>query len=261
LAYAQAKKEHCMAVAFQKAREAIERIKKHRKKCLIIHYACQSLYDDKDTHSPRIANIVVKGYDSDQTFSFAFHLVAEKLGILKADIPNRMDDIERRLLDEFFDFVRQNPGNIWLHWNMTSLVFGFETLAHRFSLLTGKNAPSIDMENRVNLAEVVAGRYGPNYAAVPHIPALMELNGGIKRDFVPGAEEVELFRQGEFARLHSSTVAKVGFFREVVDKLLDRKLKTRSAGWYVHIERATDHVAAKAVGIAASIYTFVDLVF
>jgi hypothetical protein len=249
-----------MGIAFQKSREAIERIKRHRKKCLIIHYACQSLYDDKDTHSPRIANIVVKGYDNDQTFSFALHLVAEKMGITKGEIEAHMDDIERRLLEEFFDFVRQHPGSVWLHWNMTNMVYGFDTLAHRFSLLTGKNAPSIDMENRINLAEVLVGGYGDNYADVPHIPALMELNGGLKRDFVPGAEEVDLFRQGEFARLHSSTMAKVGFFREVVDNVLDRKLKTKSAGWYVRIERATDHVAAKVIGVLASLYALVDII-
>lgn len=249
-----------MAIAFRKADEALQRIKKHRKRCLIVHYACQSLYDDKDTHSPRIANIVVKDYDSDQTFSFALYLVAEKLSVPKADITARMDDIEKRLLEEFFEFVRQHPGNIWLHWNMSNLVYGFETLAHRYSVLTGKNAPSIEMENRINLAEVIYGRYGPNYSSVPHIPALMELNGGIKRDFVPGAEEIHLFEQQEFARLHSSTMAKVSFFREVTDKLLDRKLKTQGAGWYVRMERLTDHVAAKIVGVLASIYALVDLV-
>jgi hypothetical protein len=90
-----------VAIAYRKAAEALERIKKHRKRCLIIHYACQSLYDDKDTHSPRIANIVVKDYDSDQTFSFALHLVAEKLGIDKPDIAANLDQIERRLLEDF----------------------------------------------------------------------------------------------------------------------------------------------------------------
>lgn len=248
-----------MGIAFSKAREAIERIKKHRRNCLIIHYACQSLYDDKDTHSPRIANIVVKDYDSDQTFSFALHFAAERLGIGKLDIDGRLDEIERRLLEDFFDFVRQHPGNLWLHWNMSNLVYGFETLAHRFSLLTDRNAPSIDMENRINLAELLVGRYGPNYSTIPHIPGLMQLNGGLKRDFVAGADEVELFRQGEFARLHSSTMAKVGFFREVVDKVLDRKLKTQSAGWYIRVERATDHVFAKVIGVAASIYALIDI--
>jgi hypothetical protein len=248
-----------MGIAFSKAREAIERIRKRRRNCLIIHYACQSLYDDKDTHSPRIANIVVKDYDSDQTFSFALHFVAEKLGIAKSDIDGRLDEIERRLLEDFFDFVRQHPGNLWLHWNMSNLVFGFETLAHRFSLLTDKNAPSIDMENRINLAEVLVGRYGPSYTSVPHIPNLMQLNGGLKRDFVPGADEVELFKHGEFARLHSSTMAKVGFFREVVDKVLDRKLQTQSAGWYVRLERGTDHVVAKIIGVMASAYAIVDI--
>ena len=90
-----------MGIAFSKAREALERIKKHRRNCLIIHYACQSLYDDKDSHSPRIANIVVKDYDSDQTFSFALHLVAEKLGINKDKIGGELDKIEQRLLEDF----------------------------------------------------------------------------------------------------------------------------------------------------------------
>ena len=248
-----------MGVAYAKAQEALSRIKKHRKNCLIIHYACQSLFDDKEGHSPRIANIVVADYDNNQTTSFAIHMMAEKLGIVKGDISENFDAIEKLLLEEFYEFVRNHPGNVWVHWNMKNLVFGFEVLAHRYGVLTSKNAPSIDIDNRINLAELLIGRYGENYADVPHIPKLMELNGGIRRDFVAGKDEVDLFDREEFARLHSSTVSKVSFFRDVLDLVIDNRLTVRTLGWYDKADRALDHVAAKIIGILASIYALVDL--
>jgi hypothetical protein len=91
------------------------------------------------------------------------------------------------------------------------------------------------------------------------MPNLMKVNGGIKRDFVPGKEEVDLFQNSEFARLHASTIAKVTFFGEVVHLLLDGKLKTQRASIIIKTERATDHVVAKVIGVLASIYTLVDL--
>jgi hypothetical protein len=80
------------------------------------------------------------------------------------------DKIEAQLLEDFYDFIRQHPGNLWLHWNMINLQFGFETLAHRYGVLTGKNAPSIEMDSRINIAGIVSGKYGANYADVPHMP-------------------------------------------------------------------------------------------
>lgn len=88
---------------------------------------------------------------------------------------------------------------------------------------------------------------------------LMELNGGIRRDFVLGKDEVELFRNEEFARLHASTLCKVRFFTEVTELALDKKLKTARSGLYPKLEAASDGLAAKLIGLAAAIYTIVDL--
>jgi hypothetical protein len=87
----------------------------------------------------------------------------------------------------------------------------------------------------------------------------MKINGGVKRDFVAGKDEIDLFNNGDFARLHASTIAKVSFFSEVVHLLLDGKLKTQRANILVRIERGTDHVFAKLLGLAAAVYTLVDL--
>jgi len=248
-----------MGIAFNRSRDALDKIKRHRSRCLIVHYACQSLYDDRESLSPSISNIVVKSFDTDQTVSFAAHLVAEKLHIPKNDIVNRFDEIEKGLLEEFYSFVQAHAGSLWIHWNMVNIHFGFETLAHRYYILTGRNSPSIDVDNRINLAGVLQGIYGYNYVGTPHMQKLMDANGGQRKDFVLGKDEVELFRQGEYARLHASTTCKVRFFSEVVELALDRKLVTQNAKFYVRAERAIDGLYAKLIGLGASIYTFIDL--
>ncbi|MEA3043491.1 MAG: hypothetical protein QOH47_1329 [Sphingomonadales bacterium] len=248
-----------MAIAFNRAREALEKIRRHRKRCLLIHYACQSLYDDREGLSPSVSSIVVKNFDNDQTVSFAAHLVAEKLHIDKADIVQRFAEIETTLLEDFYEFVKGHSGDLWIHWNMVNIHYGFETLAHRYYVLTGRNAPSIDVDNRINLAGVLQGIYGEDYVGIPHMQKLMEANGGPRRDFVLGKDEVELFRQGEYARLLASTSSKVRFFSEVVELALDRQLKTEKARLYVRAHRATDGLVAKLIGLAAAIYAIADL--
>lgn len=248
-----------MAISYNRAREDIARIKRHSKTCLVIHYSCQSLYDDREGLSPSISTIVIKDFENDQTVSFAAHIVAERLHIKKEDITANFAKIETALLEEFYEFVRNHAGNIWLHWNMINIQYGFETLAHRYNVLTGRNAPNIDIENRINLASILQGKYGYHYVKTPHMPNLMRLNGGPRRDFILGADEVEVFRQGEYAKLHASTVSKVRFFAEVMELVIDGKLKTEKATVPVVIERGLDSLVAKAIGLAAAIYSIVDI--
>ena len=248
-----------MAISFRRAREALAKVRRHPDRCLIIHYACQSLYDDREGLSPSVSNIVVKNFANDQTVSFAAHLIAEKLHIPKVDISQRFDEIEAKLLEEFYSFVQSHIGDMWIHWNMVNMHFGFEMLAHRYYILSGKNAPAIDIDNRVNLAGMLYGIYGENYVGVPHMQKLMELNGGVRRDFVLGKDEVDLFQQQEFARLHASTVSKVRFFSDILEMMIDKRLKTNSSGLYIKLESATDGLYAKIIGLVASIYAIVDI--
>lgn len=249
-----------MAISFKRAREAVARIRRHTDRCLVIHYSCQSLYDDREGLSPRIASIVVKNFPNDQTVSFALHLTAEKLHIAKTDIEVKFDEIERKMLEEFYEFVQAHSGHLWLHWNMINIQFGFETLAHRFYVLTGKNAPTIEIDNRINIAEILYGLYGDKYVPVPHMQNLMMLNWGeLRRDFVSGAQEVEVFKQKEYARLHASTVSKVRFFTNVIERILDRKLKVERPSWYVRLEQWMDHPAAKVAALAAAVWTLVSI--
>jgi hypothetical protein len=104
-----------MAIAFNRSREALAKVRRNSGRCLVVHYACQSLYDDRDSLSPSISNIVVKNWENDQTVSFAAHLAAEKMHIEKDEIESRFLEIETRLLEDFFIFVQSHSGNLWLH--------------------------------------------------------------------------------------------------------------------------------------------------
>jgi hypothetical protein len=247
-----------VAISFNRAREAVAKIRRHQDKCVVIHYSCQSLYDDKAGLSPSIANIVIKDLSNDQTVSFAAHIIAEKLHIPKDEITKNFDTIEAALLEEFYDFVRNHSGSLWLHWNMTNIQYGFETLSHRYSVLTKKNSPNIDVDSRINIASILFGLYGEKYVSVPHMPKLMTLNGGVRRDFIAGIDEVEVFKAGEYARLHASTLSKVKFFSDVVELILDGKLKTENHNLYARMERGADSLIAKLLGLAGVAYTLFD---
>ncbi len=56
-----------------KAREILKCIDNSPEQYLIIHYACESFYDTKDGHSPRIATIAVYNFSYAQTDSFSVH--------------------------------------------------------------------------------------------------------------------------------------------------------------------------------------------
>lgn len=248
-----------MSIDHKRSQAALDKIRRFRTKCFVIHYSSQSLYDDREGHSPRIANIVIRHLEREQTISFAAHLIAERIGVPKDKVEERYDEIEEHLLTSFYEFVRNEKGSIWLHWNMKNMVFGFDLLAHRYYVLTGGNAPNIDLDDRINIASMLQGLFGSDYVKDPKIPNLMKANGGIWRDFISGADEVEAFREGEFSKLHASTLAKVTFFGWVVDRVLDRKLKFDKVPILIKLDRHLDHPLAEVIGLVASIYTIIDL--
>jgi hypothetical protein len=88
--------------------EFIREVKKKPEHFCIIHYSCQNLYGDNEGLSPRITSIVVMYLGSEQTLSFSTHAVAEELGIAKEEVSQKFDKIERKLLIDFYAFVRDH---------------------------------------------------------------------------------------------------------------------------------------------------------
>jgi hypothetical protein len=72
----------------------IKDIKKHPENFYIVHYSCQSLYDDNQELSPRITSIAITHYATEQTMSFSTHAIAEELHIPRETVKERFDEVE-----------------------------------------------------------------------------------------------------------------------------------------------------------------------
>lgn len=229
-------------------------VQRHPDRFYIIHYSSQSLFDaEAGALSPRITSIVVRHFSSGQTVSFATHTVAEYLGITAKDVEARYDEIEGELLTQFYDFARDRREKYWVHWNMRNVTFGFEHLEHRYRVLLKKEPPSIPVEVRLNLNDILKGRYGSDYAPDPRMPSLMSLNGGRIQGFLSGAEEAEAFKTRDFIRMNTSTIAKVGFFSHVISSALKGKLKTSGKGIVNFFDRLLESRKARLMAGAAAV--------
>jgi hypothetical protein len=235
-------------------------VKKHPDRFYIIHYSSQSLYDEGvDGLSPRITSIVIMHYATRQTVSFALHAVAESITISKDGVESHYNDIEKELLKRFFDFLRDRREKYWIHWNMRNLTFGFEHLEHRYRSLCKNEPPSVPIEVRLNLNDILSERYGSDYANDPKMKNLMLLNGERDLRFLEGHQEAEAFVKREFIRMHNSTICKVEFFRRVIRLAINGKLHTAGNGILVRIDRLLESRAARVLAFVAAVAGIVSL--
>ena len=242
-------------------RKIIDKIESKREKVYFIHYSCQNLSDENEAYSPRITSIAVLHMLSSQMHSFSIHLIAEEMHIQRENIFEEYDDIERNMLEKYFNFIsNRKEDSIWIHWNMTNINYGFETLEHRFKVLTGKDPIHIDEHNKFNLSYILKRRYGSNYAKDPKMLNLMLLNNREKdRNFLSGEEEVRAYKAKEFIKLHNSTMCKVYFFRDVYNKLRVNRLKTETNKLRYKINNISQNPIVQIVGLVGIIGTLLSL--
>lgn len=238
-------------------RKFFSAIKRHPERFYIIHYSSQSLYDEGvDGLSPRITSVVVMHLSTRQTVSFAIHAVADDLGIPRDEVGGRYDEIERALLERFYDFIRDRREKYWVHWNMKNIVFGFEHLEHRFRTLTRAEPPHIPIEVRVNLNDILKERYGSDFARNPRMLNLMLLNGERDKRFLEGAQEAEAFKKREFIRMNSSTISKVEFFRHVIILTQKGQLRTDETGILILVDRLLESRWSRVFALLTSLIGF-----
>lgn len=195
-------------------------------------------------------------------FSFSIHLIAEKLNINRDEIFDRYEEIEREMLSEFFDFVGQRIDNsIWIHWNMSNINYGFEALEHRYTILTNEESKHINENNKYNLSRILKKKFGNDYVKDPKMKSLMQLNGGLHRDFLNGQEEVSAFKAKEFLKLHKSTMCKVYFFNEVYENLIKNKLRTDKNGFKYKVSTLSQNPIVQIISIIGAVATVLGLIF
>lgn len=214
----------------REARKAVDSLMGHTSNVLIIHYSCESFYDSPDGRTPRVTSIAVRNLDSGQTHSFSIHKVAEQIGVSPIDITSKYDDLERGMLEEYFEYVKTHDGFKWVHWNMRDINYGFAAIEHRFRVLGGKSY-ILDDSRKYDLSRLLVALYGVRYIGHPRLERIVEKNKITDMNFLGGQQEAEAFEKGEYVRLHQSTLRKVDILANILGRTYDNTLKT-NARWH-----------------------------
>lgn len=194
---------------------------------VVIHYSCESFYDRPDGSSPRITSIAVRNLESGQTTSFSIHQVAERKGYSAIALEQHYGELEKLMLDEFYEYVRLRNSYFWLHWNMRDINYGFPAIAHRHKVLKGK-PEEIDDSKLVDLSRLLIAIYGNHYIPHPRLVRLIEKNLISNKDFLDGKAEAEAFEKKEYVKLHQSTLRKVDVISNIVERAANNSIKTNS---------------------------------
>lgn len=166
-------------------------------------------------------------YETGQTKSFSIHKVAEVTGISFQSIENNYDSLEKTMLDEFHQFVNAHKRYKWVHLNMRNVNFGFEAISHRYMALGG-NSIEIDDNTKIDVGRLLSDMYGPNYIDHPRIEKLCIKNGLTMIHFLNGGDEADAFKDGEYVKLHQSTLRKVENLHLIIEKAYEGTLKTNT---------------------------------
>ncbi len=248
-----------------KSRALINKLYQNADRVYVVHYSCESFYENATGSTLRVTSIAIRNLKSAQTKSWSLHNQAELLG-LASDITSNLDKLERAMLDGYFDFLRMRGDCQFIHWNMRDENYGFYALEHRYRVLGG-NPYELQDERKIDLAREMVSLYGRNYA--PHrdskgrkgrIMSLAELNRVSDVDALTGEEEAAAYVSGDYLKMHRSTLRKLDMFANFFDRTHQNTLATNST-WLqrsgIHpvaiIEAIKDHPIISALIVLGAI--------
>lgn len=216
----------------KETKRELNKIYDNSENALIIHYSCESFYDIGDGRTPRVTSIAIRNLKTAQTESFSIHKIAERKRMPINEAQNRYDDLEKEMLDEYFEYIRTYQGFTFIHWNMRDINYGFSAIEHRYQVLGG-NPHCIDDSRKFDLARAMVALYGREYASHGdhgRLHSLIELNKITKKGILTGTEEAEAFKNAEYIKMHQSTLRKIDIFPDILERTIDGSLKT-NATW------------------------------
>jgi hypothetical protein len=211
----------------KEARQGLATLFRQPSQLQVIHYSCESFTDTPGGRSPRITSIAIRHVGSRQTRSFSIHQVAERRGLSHTEMEDSYDLLEKKMLDEFYEFVRAHISSYWIHWNMRDINYGFLALAHRYRVLGGEPT-EIPESHLFDLASKLIDIYGGSYAPHPRLERIMEINRISGLYFLAGRDEARAFREREYVKLHQSTLRKVDVIHTIAEREWDGSLHTNA---------------------------------
>ncbi len=250
----------------REAKKQLTNISSDRKNVVVIHYSCESFYDLPDGASSRITSIAVQNLATGQTESFSIHQIAErgkKCSIKEID--DHYDELEKKMLEEFYDYAKSHQSHIWMHWNMRNINYGFAALEHRYKVLGGKPFEIHELR-RCDLARLLVGLYGANYIDHPRLTSLVRMNCISDLNFLKGADEAKAFEEREYVKMHQSTLRKVDILSAIAGKAADSTLKTNTKSTKIYgsyfafaIEELREHWLSILFSFIAAIASVISL--
>jgi hypothetical protein len=244
----------------REARNQLAQIMDSAENVVLIHYSCESFYDRPNGASPRITSIAARNLGNGQTTSFSIHQMAERDKKLSpSDIEANYDTLERKMLQEFYEYAERHQSHTWLHWNMRDITYGFPAISHRLKVLGGK--PLEIHESRLcDLARLLVSLFGVGYAPHPRLASVVTKNKISDLGFLTGEEEAKAFEGGEYVRLHQSTLRKADVLANIAVRAADGELKTDArlkeiyGGYFsAAIEIMREHWVFTLIGVASAI--------
>lgn len=210
--------------------EKLNKIATNLEHVLIIHYSCESFFNIKDGRTPRITSIAIQNAKTSQTESFSIHKIAEIDNISIDDIENHYDSLEKKMLNEYFDYIEKREQYTFIHWNMRDINYGFSAIEHRYQVLGGKPFKISD-DKKLDFAIVLIDIYTKSYSGHGEFGRfynLIKINDITNRAMLNGKQEAEAFKDGNFIGLHQSTLRKVNCLSDILYKTLDKSLITEA---------------------------------
>ena len=221
----------------QKRREAaltkIKELMDDAKNVLIIHYSCESFHNRPDGTSPKITSIAIRKLNDGQTRCFSIHQEAELQHIPVNKIPDEYTKLEKAMLKKFFAYIEKNSDKTFVHWNMRDGNYGFGAIEFRFQIF-GEDPIIISDDKKVDLARLLFDIYGVGYIEHPRLENLIKLNQITDCDFLTGKQEAEAFENKQYIALHHSTARKVDIFANIIQRIDNKMLKTKTSYWELH---------------------------
>lgn len=182
-----------------------------------VHYGCESLYTAKDR--PAAVSCIA--------FTRIGRPDAGSFSVVDVPAGTQPEEAELEVLRSYFDFLQQNAGAGFIHWNMGKADYGFSALEARYKFLTGEGAPyRLPRDRTYDLDDFIMHEFGEDYAPHPRLVASAALNGLSRHHAREGKAEAELFAAGDHGSVRRSIDEKVGWIATLCDRYVSGQLKT-----------------------------------
>lgn len=203
--------------------------------CLVIHYSCES-FKVKSGKTPRVTSISVRNLGNTQTESFSIHLQAQFDGLDFTNLTDEQYDVlEKKVLTDFYEFVKANKKHNWIHWNMRDSNYGFHAIANRYRILKGKPFVTDD-DRKFDFPKILEAIYTANYERRDkgRFLNLAKRNKITTSSALTGEEEAEAFASKNYLDLHMSTLRKVEIISTIIDYAHKRRLKVATKKIHIY---------------------------